>query len=131
MTAAARAPYVLGSPEITARFDRICTQLGARRRGLTLQGLAGAHALARELEAGAPDGDRAETLARELGLGRAALAHLENAAPRSQLELGELGTTLQTGGSGAVRGSVWAGGLGNPRVSSRSTAALRAPGGRR
>jgi hypothetical protein len=59
---------VLDSPEVTARFDAICAQVGAQARGITLAQLAAAHALARELEEPEPDPGKIADHAFALGL---------------------------------------------------------------
>lgn len=55
-------------PEVLARFDAVCHILAAHRRGLTLEQLRDAHALARELEADDSDRNRVEDLTARLGI---------------------------------------------------------------
>jgi hypothetical protein len=58
----------LDSPEITARFDAICAQVGERGQGVTLRQLGACHALARELEAPEPDEGKVADHAHALGI---------------------------------------------------------------
>lgn len=59
---------IADSPAVLARFDRVCSLLTARNRGITMRELGAAHALARELQAEAPDPDRVVDFAAALDL---------------------------------------------------------------
>ena len=75
-------------------FEAVTALLGADLNGLSLERLAVAHAIARELAAGAPDQDRLDQLCRKAGTrARRLRDHLVNRRPSpagEQLDL--LGT---------------------------------------
>lgn len=62
------------SPAVLATFDDICALVGGQRRGLTLEQLRDAYALARELDSDESDQDRVEDLAAKLGVDVEALS---------------------------------------------------------
>lgn len=59
---------IADAPSVLERFDRVCDLLGAQRKGITLEQLGLAHALARELEADDSDRNKVEELCAALGI---------------------------------------------------------------